>query len=120
MLFGPGLEGYGNGTRATCECVEPALGERGGVQEGEVVEMCEEPLRVLLGGLSVRGVCRYVEFGDVNWLVVRVAEEIECKVQKPREVITFLYVLDVVVLDLEGCMLNMIEDKQPAQQITSQ
>lgn len=75
------------------------------MQEREVVEMREQPLNVLSWHLSIRGVGCDIEFGHVDRFVVRVAEEVKCKVEKAGKMIAFFDVVNVVILDFEGLTL---------------
>ena len=58
--------------------------------------------RTLLRRLDVRLVGSDIKFGYVNRLVMRVSKEVECEVEQPREVLAFLDVLHIVVLNFEG------------------
>lgn len=75
--------------------------------------MYEQPLNVLVfllfsslkfGGKSGRD----IEVGDVERLVVSVAEEVEGEVEKAGEILAFFDVFDVVILDFEGLSLLVL------------
>ena len=77
------------------------------MEKGEVVEMRQKPLDVLLWRFDVGAVGRDIELGHIYRLVVGVAKKVKRKVEKTWEVVAFFDVLNVVVLNFEGLMLSV-------------
>jgi hypothetical protein len=63
--------------------------------------MCQEPLTVAAWGFEVGCICGDIELGDIDWLVVGMAQEFEGKVEKSWKVVALFNVIYVVVLNFE-------------------
>jgi hypothetical protein len=99
--------------------------------------MGQHPLSILSRRLKIGSISCDVEFGDIDGLAVCMSQEVKHEVEKSREIVAFLDVLDVVVLDLERLrgllalmiqniqmvtyrMLEMVEHQHPAEQVAPQ
>ena len=62
-------------------------------------------MQITLRWFKIRFIRRDVKLGDIDWLVVGMAKEVEHEVEKAREVLTLSDMLNIIILDLEGSML---------------